>query len=262
MALCLAAFAIATALTSTAQTSSILDQITVELPTKLITAKGTSANVRTRPSTNAPIVKVNKDDYSYNLTLPYYQCWAVLDEENGWYKTEYGYVSKSVTKEVPLDPVPNNMINQASIGYEEGEDATGYWRVGRNKATGLVLCEISDNPRNALLIGKEINGVFVFKYAVENLYLNYIETESKPSVQKDKSDDYIQYTLTYGPNLKKNVTNPDNPSEPLEFIDLNRIPKDVLEYLFKEAIQKNEVKNFYVPAYMMTPSNKFFYPFN
>lgn len=246
----------------------------VSAPNTLITAKGNYANIRERPSLKAPYVKMlGLDDW--NATLQDHAVMNATDAGNGWWKTSKGYISKSVTKVVPAAAVPEDRIGKFAAGYHGDDmDDRGSWRVSRNKATGLVLCEYDDNPIYGLYLGKEVNGVFCFKYFV-TLFLTYDENAAKLKVAKEEDTDgatgrkSYSYTITYGPSYVKRLKNPkynphgsdmESANEYFVYLDFSRLPKDMIEYIFKDEIENDNVNEYYVNAYMM--SDKFEYPYS
>lgn len=242
-------FFIAVVLLSTqflcAQTNSVLSSLTFESHSKYMRPTTDDVNVRKSPSLNAP--KVMENGYPFYLL----ECdiHPVLSENQGWFQIPEGWVSKTVAKPTINKPITPSMMNNLWCGHVLGPGDGIMWRVYSPVGTAqLAICDCS----GMLRLGKLINNVFVFKYAVPMS----IEIDEEHPNRWEIVHDYDEYyCLFMGTNLCKRITEKnsyDGSTSSYWLPDLSKFTDQQLIQIFQGVIKQNKTDYFYLNSELLT----------
>ena len=241
-------FFIAVVLLSTqflcAQTNSVLSSLTFESHSKYMRPTTDDVNVRKNPSLNAPKVQLNK----YPGALMECEMYPVLSENQGWYRIPEGWVSKTVSKQTVNKPITPSMMNNLWCGHVLGPGDGFMWRVySPVGASQLAICDCSGVFR----LGKLINNVFVFKYAVPMSIEIDNEHPNRWEIVKDEDSEY----LFMGTTSCKKVTEKydyDGSTHSYWLPDLSKFTDQQLTQIFQDVIKKNETDYYYLNSELLT----------
>ena len=241
-------FLIALALSGTqflcAQTNSILSSLTFESHSKYMRPTTDDVNVRKSPSLNA--AKATKDGFSFSL-MECDMC-PVLSENQGWFQIPEGWVSKKVAKQTVNKPITPAMMNNLQCGHVIDMGEGFIWRVYSPVGTSqLAICDCSGVFR----LGKLINNVFVFKYAVPMSIEIDDEHPNRWEIVKD--GDYE--CLFMGTTHCKRITDKrayDGSTVSYWLPDLSKFTDQQLTRIFQDVIRQNKTDYFYLNSELLT----------
>lgn len=242
--------------------SEVLRNLTFELPKAFYSVKGNSANYRNAPNTKGKRVNIFNPEYN---DLGRSATPAILLGDMGsnaaWVSFKnYGknvYVSKSVLREVkPTGTIFPSCYNRIygwmgpESAYDNPDGIT--WRVGVQKSgAGLAVCQLCYYGGSLLLLGKKIDNVFAFKYAV-NLYDGdpLREKLDKPYLIDNEGANgevWEGYKFLAVDEKKFSVqiscfdrTGP--------IFDLTKLTDSMIYQLFHEVIEKDQQSHFFLDA--------------
>lgn len=228
-----------------AQTNSILNSLTFESHSKYMRPTTDDVNVRKTPSLNAPKVTLDK----YPGALMACEMYPVLSENQGWFQIPEGWVSKKVSKQAVNNPITPAMMNNLWCGHVIGPGDGFMWRVYSPIGTSqLAICDCSGSLR----LGKLINNVFVFKYAVPMS----IEIDDEHPNRWEIVHDYDEYyCLFMGTNFCKRITeknNYDGSTRSYWLPDLSKFTDQQLIQIFQDVIKKNKTDYYYLNSELLT----------
>ena len=228
-----------------ANAQSVLGNLTFEAPKKFVrpTAQyGNYVNVRKTPSTKAAKAK------SVNfLTLL-----GVEQENSGWYKTQCGWISKSVVKVSKNAPIVPEMLNRYCAFSTAYDDAVDWTVVPIKGEHGFsILYREQDNffyEPWGLWLGKQVGDVFVFKYRV-CFKMEDGEGDNDLQLKKEEEGDEIFYKLVAGKNYQtEKIVGGMSRWMP----DFTKFNEKIIEKIFKEVIEKNSVEYYYINSELLS----------
>lgn len=229
-----------------ANPQSVLDNLTFEVPMKLVrpaNQDGDYVNIRKTPS-----IKGAKS-CSRNFTT----ILAVEQENASWYKTKDGWISKTVAKPCKNNPITPEMLNRY-YGFSTAYDDYMLWTVVPIKGEHELCILYRDwdnffgyNEPKGLWLGKQIGDVFVFKYHVDLVIeISDIEDTFKLEKLQDEGSKDVYYKLIVGNKYQtKNNLDWDSP-------DFSIFNEKILERIFKEVIEKNKVDYYYINSELLS----------
>lgn len=249
----------------------ILSNLNFDAPKALYRAKGNNCNMRTQP--NAKAAKVNFRNNEYYHWLP--NCYLVNDlgDNAAWVSANVEgknvYVSKSVLTGVtpqPFSPERYQNTPYVWVTTNEPDGSAGWegqamsWRIGKVKGNcGLWVCQTQEyDGALTLRLGKLVDNVLVFKYCINfNIYDRWTEGVNKWNVESEISEEWPYagskvYYLQASEDFKFSTTYdfPDDGGGMLyEALDLTKLTEPMVYVLFKDVIDRNEIKNFYLTSY-------------
>lgn len=228
-----------------ANAQSILDNLTFEAPKKFVRPSaqyGNYVNVRKSPSTKAAKAK----------SVNYLTLLGVEQENAGWYKTQCGWISKSVVKLSKQDPITPEMLNRYcafSTAYDDGVDWTVVPIKGNHELA--ILYREQDNFFEepwGLWLGKQVGNVFVFKYRVY-FKMEQGDADNDLQLKKEEEDGTIFYKLVVGSNFQtQKVVGGMERMMP----DFTKFNEKILEKIFKEVIENNQVEPYYINSELLS----------
>lgn len=232
-------------LNANGQTESVLDNLTFEAPAKLIRPKGEWINVRTQPSLSAAKAK---DKWGYEKGVTKHEILGVEQENAGWYRIgKDQWISKTVSTPVQPRPITEGMMNRF-FGWSQGYDDWSEWTISPvgNKGFYIYMCGTS------LRLGKMVGNVLVFKYTLElqNIVISEQPADAKKfNIETDTYDGEVRYTLVVGTNYTREMRHAQLTDR---FINLQLFNDKVIERLFKEKIEKNQVDYMYITSDLLS----------
>lgn len=227
-------------LNANAQTQSVLDALTFEAPAKLIRPKGEWVNIRTRPSTSAPKVK---DQWGSPTGVTKHQILGVEQENAAWYRIgKDQWISKSVAKLVQPRPITEKMMNRF-FGWSQGYDSWAEWTISPAGKKGFYIYM----DGNTLRLGKMVDNVLVFKYTIQVRITidERPENAKKFEIETTTYDGVPVYDLIVGTKFTREMQHAQLTDR---FVNLQMFTDKVIERLFKDAIEKNEVDYRYITS--------------
>ena len=246
----------------TTYAQSYLSKATFEVPRKLITPKGKTANVRTAPSLKAPIDSYDDGFYSMTVQLNSQMLYNVLEDLDGWYKVDVyipfydaffedgsahniGYVSKTVVRESPCLPFSEYVTDNSFLSFDRhiilNNKQHLYWSPTATKDYFVAVNKNFDNTGWSIWLGKRLGNVIVFKY---NTACSFIYDDNVRKVTID-----TQYSLSIKYNGDLSSVLPYDYMEDYDdnMFQFNSFDESALEMLFKKRIeeeQENQYENF------------------
>ena len=231
-----------------------LKGLTFEAPKKFFRPKSDDVRMREKPNTKAAVVKNENNEplLSYQWDI-----YPVRNENQGWYQTDMGWMSKSVTKTVTCNPITPAMMNTNQCGHVVDMDKHCVWRVyspvGKSE---MALCHQVGDMDNYLRLGKLVGNVFVFKYSLPLGYDVDLENPRKFELKREIIDGRLQITLSVGTNycLKLTPGFDDGSGKKATpwALDFSKLNDKVLLNLFKDVIDKNETDFWYMTSELLT----------
>ncbi len=250
---------------------NILNYAKYESPKQLITAKGKTANVRTKPDIKAPKLAHDDNVNCYDIKIDNNTLYEVIDDMEGWYKIalyeyEYGltetpvrhegYVSKTVTRESPItaidaDDVENSILSGVLLYQENPKQKNveyAYMSKTASERFPYILVTGTEDPNfdnmpKSLWLGQIVGNVVVFKYRTSfhiQMKNNY------------KGVDIIKYdpsamigTITFGDSFKEPVLLGYRRYGEIQLYNFDKYKDRQLEAIFGTTIQKEEVDKQY-----------------
>lgn len=245
-------FFIALALMSTqdicAQGNLLLNSLRFETHAKYMRPTTDDVNVRKSPNLNAPKVMRN----GYPLSLMECDMRPVLSENQGWFQIPEGWVSKKVAKQTVNNPITPSMMNNKQCGHVIDMGEGFIWRAYSPVGSAqLAVCYHDSSTGRFIRLGKLINNVFVFKYAVPMI----IEVdEDHPNRWEIVKDGDLEY-LFMGTTFCKRITEKndyDGSTMSYWLPDLSKFTDQQLIRLFQNVIKQNKTDYFYLSSELLT----------
>ncbi len=229
-----------------------LGKIEVRVPEMLFLPTKPAVNIRMSPSLKGERV------YAYGEPVTLYG--QFLREGfgmvNGWFKMEFNgcecYMSGTVARKSVSGPIKPEMMNTMQAGICAGYDDYSTWRVAvHNPTTKVALCETEqegDGHFHKLRLGKLVNNVFIFRYAVD-VNITYSEGIKGCNVERKVLDEYgnCVYNITFG----------DDNALALEdtgviVLDLTKISSSALLKIFEKQIEEECADYYYINSEMLS----------
>lgn len=231
-----------------AQTNSMLNSLKFEGHTKYIRPTTDDVNVRKSPSLNAP--KVTEGGYPFYLM----ECdiRPVLSENQGWFQIPEGWVSKTVAKPTINKPITPSMMNNQQCGHVLGPGEGFMWRVYSPLGSAqLAICYHDCSYGTHLRLGKLINNVFIFKYAVPMSIEIDNEHPNRWEIVKDEYSKYLFMGTTYCKKVTEK-SDYDGSIRSYWLPDLSKFTDQQLIQIFQDVIKKNQTNYFYLNSELLT----------
>ena len=176
------------------------------------------------------------------------EMYPVLSENQGWFQIPEGWVSKTVAKPTINKPITPSMMNNQWCGHVLGPGDGFMWRVYSPIGSAqLAICDCFGTLR----LGKLVNNVFVFKYAVPmSLEIDH-ENPNRWEIVKDEDLEY----LFMGTNFCKRITersNYDGSTRSYWLPDLSKFTDQQLIQIFQGVIKQNKTDYFYLNSELLT----------
>lgn len=160
----LAALMMLTAICTSGNAQSLLENLIFEAPKQLVRPTGMATNVRTKPSKSAP--KVKWPGSPWDLTVSKNEVYNAQSENAAWYNIGIGWISKSAARKVTSAPITDKMLNRF-YGWSDGYDLWQEYLVSKTKSKyDLMVYYTQSDRQNRLYLGKQVGNVLVFKYSV------------------------------------------------------------------------------------------------
>ena len=235
-----------------AQKQSVLDNLTFPTYKKFMRAKSGVANVRTAPSLKAARVK---DEWGRFEQIPYWRLFPVLEENAGWFRIPYGWVSKTVAQESVCQPITPSMLEKNQAGGNIGYDWIVSYRIASPVgAHGLALLLMDQDGFLSLRLGKQVGNIFVFKYVT---FVKINMNESQPNlfeILKDEDNPGSDmWNINVGINYCVKLNTPPNTGYEAPWgIDLSRFSDEQIEKVFKSSIRNKEIYYMYFNSDVLT----------
>lgn len=226
---------------------SVLEKAKFEATTKLIRPKGEWVVLRSKPAANAPAAK---DAFGYDVGADKHTLLNAIQETATWYKVGNNrWISKRDATAVISAPLADNIFNRF-FGCCESYDYWREWTVSPVGDKGFYLCLQQGDNVCKLRLGKKIGNVLVFKYSINLRQIIY--SEKPEDVNKFKRefqsvDGEIQVDLTIGSKFYREMKHGQCTDK---FLNLERFNDRVIEYIFKEAIEKDITDYLYLNSTM------------
>ena len=205
-------------------------------------------NVRKSPSLNAP--KVTKDGYPFFL-MECDMC-PVLSENQGWFQIPEGWVSKTVAKQTVNKPITPSMMNNQLCGHVIDMGDGFIWRAYSPVGSAqLAICYHDSSYGSFIRLGKLINNVFVFKYAVHMSIEIDEEHPNRWEIVKDEEMEYLFMGTTYCKRVTEK-SDYDGSTRSYWLPDLSKFTDQQLIRIFQDVIKKNKTDYYYLNSELLT----------
>lgn len=228
--------------------------LSFEAPKKFFRPKSDDVRMREKPNTKAALVK-----NEHNETLLSYQwdIYPVRNENQGWYQTDMGWMSKTVAKPVVCKPITPEMMNTNQCGHIVDMDKFCTWKVYSPVGkSGLALCHQVGDMQNYLRLGKLVGNIFVFKYCIDLGYEVDTENPKTFDLKRDNRNGKLQLTLRIGTDYCTKLTpgfdNGNNQMITPWTWDFCKINDELLLLLFKDVIENEETNYWYMTSELLT----------
>lgn len=251
---------------------SVLDNLSFESYNKYVMLKDirSTGNLRKTPSKNGRIIT---DGSLTGMVL----C-PVFNESGNWYKVrsidrgwrngdKTGWVSKTIVNVSSKNPIQPSMMNSMQAGFMWDMDDFIFYRVFSPVGShGLAVAVVADGGWITLRLGKLIDNVFVFKYAINISPEKNSAVPNKFTYYREKQDGRLIYNLGIGEDfytLKMNKPyywdkNNNQAWEYTEF-DLSRLNDKLLAFFFADVIKNKVFSYMYIDADMLSGDYVDFY---
>ncbi|MBO4564993.1 MAG: hypothetical protein J5720_06140 [Bacteroidaceae bacterium] len=225
------------------QSTAILSALTFASYDQYIRITKDDVYIRESPSNKAAKVEYDR----YPGTLMACDMCPVISEDQGWFQIPEGWVSKKDAKLAVNDPITAVMMNNQWCGHVIDMGDGFMWRV--YSPIGIKQLAICD-CNGVLRLGKLIDNVFEFKYAVSASIEIDEEHPDRWELEEYEDGKYIHMGTNYGKQITEEGW--EDATYTYWLPDLSKFTDQHLIQIFKDVIEANETNYLYLNSELLS----------